>query len=317
MGSCLGMPRKRWPGCVAALCACALTVTLGCGGSSTASAPPAAAAKNAEPAEQAPVDAGVPVPAASRSTATIRGLQGTLNHDDVMQAMEARQEGLLACIETGRRSINFVNGDIHFEFKVDAEGKAVDVRATRSNIGHLELETCLTDVLAQTSFPKPAGRSLTKDLSWEMGVDAAYREATPIDGAQLASLLERRTESLYDACELPRRYQYTVTSYFTKGGKARTAGAVVTKGGAEARQHVPCVVEQVRKWRFPKAKRRTKVTYPLKFQKAPSDKEIRARKKREAAAAKREAKREAKKRKAERARKRRANKKKRKKRKRK
>jgi len=290
MGPSLGAPPPRRPGHVAVLRALtALLLIAGCGGSS--SPPPAAsAAKPAKAPAPPPVDAVIHGPAPSRPTSSIRGLQGTLNHDDVMQAMEARHNELIACIETGRRSINFVNGDIHFEFKVDAEGKAADVRATRSNIGHLELETCLTDVLAQTPFPKPAGRQLTKDLSWEMAVDAAYREASPIDESQIASMLEMRTEALYEACELPRRFRYTVTTYFTKRGKARTAGAVVDKGGAEARQHVPCVIEQVRGWSFPKAKRRSKVTYLLKFQKAPSEQAIKARKKREAAAKKREAK---------------------------
>lgn len=204
--------------------------------------------------------------------------------------MEARQAALLGCIETGRRSINFVNGDIHFEFKVDPEGRAVDVRATRSNIGHVVLEACLTDVLAQTRFPKPAGRTLTRDLSWEMGVDAAYREAVPIDPGEIAFLLEMRTESLYESCEIPRKHRFNVTTYFSKRGKTRSAGAIVTRGGAEARQRVSCLVEQVRGWRFPKARRRTKVTYDLKWQKAPSPAAIKARKKREANQRKREVK---------------------------
>lgn len=239
----------------------AVVAATACGG---APVPPAATTAPPPPESVAIGDAGVPPQSVTIAGARIRGLRGTLNHDDVVQAMEARAPALQACIEQGRRQQKRVNGDIEFAFKVDAEGKPVDVRATRSDIGHEALEACLTGVLAQTAFPAPAGRTVTRDLSWSTGVDSAYRPAEPMDPALLEPVLETHRAETREACETKRRFRYELTVYSNRRGRVLSAGAFVARGGKTARALQPCLLEQVRAWKLPRSKKRlNKVSFTL------------------------------------------------------
>lgn len=179
--------------------------------------------------------------------------------------MDARAPELSACIERGRRSVRWVAGSIRFAFKVDAQGKPVDVRSVESNVGHRELEACLMAVLAQARFPKPAGRMLTRDFSWAMSVDPAYREAEPLDPAALDKLLLKQSKEVYKTCEIKRRRnRYAITAYVGRRGRITSLGAVAIRGRERARDKLECVLDEVQRWRLPKVKRRSKVTFVLK-----------------------------------------------------
>lgn len=233
----------------------------GCGGHQVA---PAATAELAPPAPIVIADAGPPPKSVAIHGTKIHGLRGTLNHDDVVQAMEARGPALQACIDEGHRSQNRVSGNIAFAFKVNPEGTPVDVRATESDIGHEALEACLTAVLAEAHFPPPAGRTVTRDLSWSTGVDSAYREAEPMDPALLEEVLEAHRGEAREACGTRGRFRYTVTAYSNRRGRVRSVGAVVYRGGKKARELLPCLLEQVRGWKLPRSKQRwNKVTFTL------------------------------------------------------
>jgi len=195
----------------------------------------------------------------------VRGLRGTLNHDDVVQTMDAQHGALFGCIEQGRRSARWVAGSIRFAFKVDPEGQPTDVRAVESDIGHHELEGCLTGVLSGTRFPQPAGRMLTRDFFWGMSVEPAYREAEPMDAAELKKLLKKQSREVYKSCQLARRRnRYAVTAYVSPRGKITSLGAVATRGKAKARAKLDCVLEQVASWKLPRVKRRSKVRFELR-----------------------------------------------------
>ena len=62
----------------------------------------------------------------------VRGLTGTLNKDDVHQAMDARQPQFDDCIREVRRRQAWVEGTIRFAFKVDGTGRVETAHPTES-----------------------------------------------------------------------------------------------------------------------------------------------------------------------------------------
>jgi len=246
-----------------------------CPAGAAAPAPAAGTAPTAaEPAAPATASAAAPAPAPAadcvalapvppRSSVSIRGVHGTLNLDDIHQTMEGRGPALSACIQAGRKRIRWVSGAIKFAFKVDPEGHATEVRAVESDLGHHELEQCLTTVVTETQFPPPAGRTLTRDFNWDLSVDPAYGLPEPMDAARLDKLLEKKAKDVYKECELPRaRNGFQVTAYVNPQGKITSLGAIHTKG--KTVEELPCVIEQLQAWRLPRVKKRSKVSFLLK-----------------------------------------------------
>lgn len=198
-------------------------------------------------------------------TAQVRGLRGTLNRDEVNQAMDARQQALAECTMVAKRRTRYLDGEITIAFKVDAEGTPFDVRAVESSIGHQALQACLTDVLSQTAFPAPAGGTATRDFKWSMGLMPPRRAMEPIDPEVMKPILKDNARDAYKACEARRwKNRYRVTLYVARNGRIVSHGAVVTRGGQGAEAHLPCLMKEVARWRLPRLKRRSKVSFQLR-----------------------------------------------------
>lgn len=219
------------------------------------------AAKPSASAAQMPATAAAP--SDPHANVKVKGLKGTLNKDDIHQAMEARQAELDTCIELTRRTVRWVSGAMRFAFKVDAEGHVAEVHPTISTVGHRELEQCVATIVAATTFPKPAGRA-TAEFSWGMSVEPV--SARPFDSANpkiMASLVRRHAGKLFHDCELRRRRaRFQITAYLTADGRVLSAGAVSVPASADAQ--VDCVLEQFAKWHMPKLKRTSKVSFELR-----------------------------------------------------
>jgi len=193
----------------------------------------------------------------------VRGLVGTLNKDDVHQTMEARQQAMNACTARARRAhgIEWVGGQMRFAFKVDAQGHVDNLRPVVSNVGHYELEQCITQVVLETQFPRPAGHAAA-EFSWGMSVDAARSQPpAKLRPSVVMSSVRKHRRELHEQCTLPRRTRFQVTAYVSPTGEVLSAGAF-TKADA-AHPAVPCLVEQLSKWRLPKQKRLGKVSFAL------------------------------------------------------
>jgi hypothetical protein len=233
--------------------------------SATATGAAATAPGTTAPTGTAAVAPAVQAATPGRSSVTIKGVHGTLNLDDIHQTMESRSSQLDACIQQGRRRIRWVSGAIKFAFKVDADGHATEVRAVESDLGHHELELCLTTVVTETQFPPPAGRTLTRDFNWGLSVDPAYRAPEPMDAARLDKLLEKKAKDVYKECDLPRaRNGFQVTAYVSPPGKITSLGAIHAHGKTVEAEALDCVLEQLQSWRLPKVKKRSKVSFLLK-----------------------------------------------------
>lgn len=221
-------------------------------------APEPVRVKVAAPARRASEPADDPLP-----DVRVRGLTGTLNHDDVHQTMDARQPELDRCIDEIRRRHRWVSGTIKFSFAVDGSGAVEEVRPTASDIGHQALEQCLTRVVAQTQFPKPAGRA-TARFDWDLQVEGIAAEPPEwLDPKVLRKLLKKKAREVFRECEVRRfRQRFAVTAYVGRRGRVLSLGAVPTRPLDD--EKLACVLESIKGWQLAKPKRRSKVAFTLR-----------------------------------------------------
>ena len=177
--------------------------------------------------------------------------------------MDERQPAFDACIDMSRRSLRWVSGAIRFAFRVDADGAVEEVHTIESTIGHRTLEGCLSSAVAQTQFPKPAGRARAQ-FDWGMSVEPVGGKTPPsIEPERLRTLLQKHAHEVFKTCEVRRRRErFRITAYVARGGRVVSAGAVPIPPRAEAK--VDCVLEQIASWHMPKSDRSSKVSFELR-----------------------------------------------------
>jgi hypothetical protein len=152
----------------------------------------------------------------------VKGLEGTLNKDDVHQTMDARMPAFDVCIREVRRRHRWVSGTMRFDFAVDGAGKVEQVLPVDSDIGHVELERCLTRVVAETQFPKPAGRSRAR-FSWDMRVDGVRGGSTELLEADVVEkLLRKRARGVFEGGAVARGGRLGEVSLSVGSSTART-----------------------------------------------------------------------------------------------
>jgi hypothetical protein len=192
----------------------------------------------------------------------VSGLKGTLNKDDVHQTMEARQRHFDACIHQAQRSVGWVSGGVRYAFKVDGRGRVAELHPLASNIGHQELEACLTAVVSETQFPKPAGRA-TAEFTWGMSVESPNaRELAALKAKAASPLIRKHRREIMQSCEVPRRARYKITTYVSTTGTLLSAGGFGSSNAAQDK--LGCVLDQVSKWHLPKQKRASKLSFDLR-----------------------------------------------------
>ena len=176
--------------------------------------------------------------------------------------MEARQDALTACIQQSRRRLRWINGNIHFAFRVDANGAVTDVHPTASDLGHYVLETCITQVLAQTQFPAPDGDA-SAQFEWGLSVDPATpRVPDRAEPDFLEPVLRKHSDKIFKACEVGRRERFQVTAYINRRGRVVSSGAVSRPPAAT--EKAACVLDAFAKLKLPRLKQNAKVSFELK-----------------------------------------------------
>jgi hypothetical protein len=192
----------------------------------------------------------------------IQGLKGTLNKDDVHQAMDARQPDFDHCVAQARRNVQWLSGSLKFAFKVDGQGRVAELKPVQVTIGHRELERCLTQVVAQTQFPKPAGRA-TAEFSWGMSLEPVSGQTfNTLRASAVSSLVRKHKRELLHECEVPRRARFRITAYVSTAGNLMSLGGSASPAAADAR--FDCILDQVSKWHLAKQKRLGKLSFELR-----------------------------------------------------
>lgn len=242
---------------------CLLIVVCSACGASSAPLARRAPARAVAPAAPSPLPEPAPAPVVAKPTVKIKGLSGTLNKDDIHQTMDERQPALDGCIGESRKRLRWVSGAIRFAFKVAPDGRVEEVHPLESNIGHRALEQCITDVVATTVFPKPAGQATAK-FEWGLTVDPVNgRTPDDFNADRLEPVLRKRTSKIFRTCEVKRpREWFHVTAYIGPNGRVLSAGAVPSQ--VRAADKVGCVLDELTNLRMPRPKRCSKVAFELR-----------------------------------------------------
>ncbi len=225
-------------------------------------------------------DAKTPVantaPSTSQPKATnvgVRGITGSLTSFEVEQAMSAHHAELLACVKKRPPSLGQVAGEIAFHIDVDGSGGVERVRVMQSEIGYLPLEECLATVVAAAPFPVPAGRQHA-ETQWRMSVDPLRRPAEPLDSAELEDTIAHQSEKTYEDCEVAKARRFAVTGYLTRGKLHPLSVRLPWRGPKRAEEASPeqltCLANALEHWKqWPKARGQAKVSFELRWVKAP------------------------------------------------
>jgi hypothetical protein len=176
--------------------------------------------------------------------------------------MAARERALHTCIERARHDQSWLSGQLRFSFRVDGNGRVAQLRPLVSSVGHYELEQCLTQVVLETQFPRPAGRAAA-EFTWGMSVDPGSAESiAQLKPSAVKPSVRKHKQEIRKQCDWPRRARAQVTAYVSTGGHVLSSGAIATP--AAAQDAVPCVLSQLEKWQLPKQRRISKVSFELR-----------------------------------------------------
>jgi hypothetical protein len=209
----------------------------------------------------------------ARSTLGVRGITGSLSAFEVEQAMTKQRAQLLACVEQRPRALAHVAGDIAFHIDLDGRGKVERVLVMQSDIGYAPLEDCLASVVSAAPFPAPAGAEST-EAQWRMSVDPLREPAQPLDSAELEETITREAEASYEACQVSRARRFAVNGYLARGKLHPVNVRAPWRGPTQAQQdtaeQVTCLAQALAQWsRWPKEPGQAKVSFELRWVKAP------------------------------------------------
>jgi hypothetical protein len=99
---------------------------------------------------------------------------GALDRPAVEKTFAAAMPAVDRCLETGRKRVRGLGGDIELFMQVDGMGKAVVARLVRSTLGDREVDGCILGVYQARSWPRPIGGKLGE-------IRQTYRFAAPAD----------------------------------------------------------------------------------------------------------------------------------------
>lgn len=88
---------------------------------------------------------------------TVRGLMGTLDQEAIQVAIRGRFEAIMGCVNRRMADLPGLGGTIRLKVRVAATGKTKWLRISSSNLGSLQVEQCIVEVLETAVFEAPDG----------------------------------------------------------------------------------------------------------------------------------------------------------------
>jgi hypothetical protein len=204
-----------------------------------------------------------PAPPRVETPVKISGIEGSMSSYDVRATMDKRGAALGACHEPRARVVPALSGTIEFAIAVSGEGAVSEVSVASSDLGDRTLERCVSQVIAETAFPRPNGGDAR--VTWTMILEPtrASAAAEPWDRERIAKVLDKKLPELREECSVNGGGQFDVTAYVNKRGRVVAAG--VTSRRAAKPEDLDCIVSELRSWSMPRPKtsRFAKVTFGL------------------------------------------------------
>ncbi len=206
------------PAAAALLGACATT---------TATNRPILEAPNPTPLTTAAVVAPTPAPPAPRpanNTLQIRAEHGSLDREDVEEAVEPHFPRLCRCFEDAQLARDFASGQVTLRFVVGLDGDTTTVHVRSSDLGSFEVERCLVSVASKIRFARPQGYGVA---AFEYSLEFRSTGAVPVVQLApdaLANQMPVIFQRLLDDCGGLGGVELRATLYIDHRGRVRSVG---------------------------------------------------------------------------------------------
>jgi hypothetical protein len=217
----MGIARGTWlPAAAALVGACATTTTTTTAPLTTTPAAGDSAMPLARLAAQPPM-APRPAPPAGLQ---IQAENGSLDREDVEEAVEPHFPKLVRCYDDATGPREFANGQVTLRFVVGLDGTTSNVHVRSSDLGSYEVERCLAAVAAKIRFPRPHGYGVA---SFEYSLEFHSTGAIPVvelAPTALAADLPYIGNRLAEDCGALGPVELRATLYVDRYGRVRSAG---------------------------------------------------------------------------------------------
>jgi len=218
---------------------------LGCG------APPPPAPPPAAPAPTQAATEAAPPPAAEAEI-------GGLNEQQVEAAFASLRGSIESCFAEGIGRVASLGGHFKMKLRIDREGSARWAYMSESDLGDRSTESCLLKAAREKQWPKPLGGEGLAEKSFDIDPQSPPKEVDPKRAKAAIKLARKETFK----CRKGNWGVFLVTAYVKPNG--HVAAASVTPPNEKGESSVDCMVEVLKKLRFPGAGRVGKLRFDLR-----------------------------------------------------
>jgi hypothetical protein len=179
---------------------------------------------------ESPATAAVlaPIPARAPARAPggveIQAEHGSLDREDVEEAVEPHFQKLSRCFEDAQLARDFASGQVTLRFVVGLDGGTSTVHVRSSDLGSYEVERCLVAVASRIRFARPKGYGVA---SFEYSLEFRSTGAIPVVqlapdalSASMPIIFDRLTQD----CGGLGNAELRATLYIDRRGQVRSVG---------------------------------------------------------------------------------------------
>ncbi len=207
-------------------------------------------------------------------------LAGTVDGNALKAVVKKNHEKIMACYEPEAKQDPKLSGDVIVNFLLAEDGSAKNVRIKKSDLKNKNVETCIAKVFAGLTFPKPQGGTIDVNYPLSFGpveVIEEVKQAPPKKPGQLPQGAIRDTigaqKNAFQGCFEKEKKKAgnisgKVSTEFMVELDGTVSSATVKETTLKNATVEGCVVEELKKLRFPKPEGETgvRVSFPFNFQ---------------------------------------------------
>jgi hypothetical protein len=185
---------------------------------------------------------------------------GGMNEEATDQAFAALARGVERCLVEGSERLGALGGTIEISLRIRRDGTARWAYARASTLGDRATERCVIELALARPWPKPVGGEGLATKSFELDAREPPLDWSTRHGAAAG----QRAKTDTAACRRGLKGAFTATAHVGADGRVVAAGVAPPDERGEAA--ADCVVEAVRRQRFPApgAGKRAKLTFVVR-----------------------------------------------------
>jgi hypothetical protein len=174
------------------------------------------------------------------------------------RAFQSLDRPIQECLEAATGRVSILGGRFHMKLRIDTEGKARWAYLSETTLGDREAERCVLTLVREKQWPKAVGGDGLAERSYEVDPRTEPKELDP--KWVKPALAKARTEA-WRCRKKGMRGKFRATAYLRADGRVLAAGvAPPNERGEDA---ADCVAEAIRKVRFGKPGRRSKLYFEI------------------------------------------------------